>query len=133
MKQNWDTIHPEFSHLTDKNLRGQASRFIKNKIVMKTEFAKDSITNFNSQNDNDDIHNNETVYEIIKLGNDKPTNINRKDIEHKQTQQSPEYKSLKEKLKPIILETIDNFNNKIIEERIYLTRVNTRIHDTLLK
>ena len=28
---------------------------------------------------------------------------------------------------------IDNFNNKNNEERIYLTRVNTRIHDTLLK
>ena len=40
---------------------------------------------------------------------------------------------LKEKLKPIFLETIDNFNNKNIEERIYLTRVNRRIHGTLLK
>ena len=49
MKQNWDTIHPEFSHLTDKNLRDQASRIIKNKIVMETEFAKDSNTNLNSQ------------------------------------------------------------------------------------
>ena len=27
----------------------------------------------------------------------------------------------------------DNFNNKNIEERIYLTRVNTRINGTLLK
>ena len=49
MKQNWDTIHPEFSHLTDKNLRDQASRIIKNKIVMETEFAKDSNTNLNYQ------------------------------------------------------------------------------------
>ena len=28
---------------------------------------------------------------------------------------------------------IDNFKNKNIEERIYLTRANTRINDTLLK
>ena len=33
----------------------------------------------------------------------------------------------------MVILTIDNFNNKSIEERIYLTRVNTRIHDTLLK
>ena len=100
---------------------------------METEFEKDSNTNLNSQNDNDNIHNNETVNEIINLGNDKPTNINRNDIENNQTQEIPEYKSLKEKLKPIFLETIDNFSNKNIEERIYLTRVNTRIQDTLLK
>ena len=42
MKKNWDTIHLEFSHLTDKNLRDQASRIIKNKIVMETEFAKNT-------------------------------------------------------------------------------------------
>ena len=124
MKQNWDTIDPEFSHLTEKNLRDQASRILKNKIVMETEFAKDSNTNLNYQSDNDNIHNNETVNEIINLGNDKPTNINRNDIENNQTQETPEYKSLKEKLKPIFLETIDNFNNMNIEGRIYLTRVN---------
>ena len=120
---NW--FSTDFSHLTDKNLRDQASRIIKNKIVIETEFAKDSNTN--------DIHNNETVNEIISLCNDKPTNINRNDIENNQMQESSEYKSLKEKLKPICLETIDNFNNKNIEKRIYLTRVNTRINDTLLK
>ena len=98
---------------------------------METEFAKDSNTNLNSQSDNDDIHNNETVNESINLGNDKPTNINRNDIENNQTQESPEYKWLKEK--PIFLEMIDNFKNKNIEERIYLTRANTRINDTLLK
>ena len=100
---------------------------------METEFTKDSNTNLNSQSDNGDINNNETVNEIINLGNDKPTNINRNDIENNEPQESPEYQSLKEKLKPIFLETIDNFDNKSIEERIYLTRVNTRIHDTLIK
>ena len=100
---------------------------------METEFAKDSNTNLKSQSDNDDIHNNETVNESINLGNDKPTNINRNDIENNQMQESPENKSLKEILKPIFLKTIDNFSNKNIEERIYLTRVNMRINDALLK
>ena len=88
MKQNWDIIHSEFSHLTDKNLRDQASRIVKNKIAMETEFTKDSNTNLNSQSDNGDIHNNETVNEIINLGNDKPTNMNRNDIENNQPQKS---------------------------------------------
>ena len=51
IKQNWDIIHPEFSHLSDKNLRDQTSRIIKNKIVMETEFSTDSNTNWNFQID----------------------------------------------------------------------------------
>ena len=94
---------------------------------METEFAKDSNTNLNSQSGNDGIYNNKTVNESINLGNDELTNINRNDIENNQTQESPEYKSLKEKLKPIFLETINNFNNKNIEERIYLMRVNREL------
>ena len=57
---------------------------------METEFAKESNTNLNSQSDNDNIHNNETVNEIINLGHDKPTNINRNDIENNQTQETPD-------------------------------------------
>ena len=47
MKQNGDIIHPEFRHLSDKNLRDQASRIIKNKIVIETDFSTDSNTNWN--------------------------------------------------------------------------------------
>ena len=66
---------------------------------METEFAKDSNTNLKSQSDNDDIHNNETVNESINLGNDKPTNINRNDIENNQMQESPENKIVKRNIK----------------------------------
>ena len=54
-------------------------------------------------------------------------------VENNQAQESPEYKLLKDKLKPIFLEAIDIFHNKIIDERIYLTKVNTKINNTLLK
>ena len=77
MKQNWYIIHPEFSHLSDKNLHDQARRIIMNKIVMKTQFSTDSNTNWNSQSDNVDISNNETVNESRNLVNNTPTNINR--------------------------------------------------------
>ena len=38
-KEKWDEIHPEYSFLTDKNLRDQASRIEKNKDVMDTEYV----------------------------------------------------------------------------------------------
>ena len=75
--RNWYIIHPEFSHLSDKNLHDQARRIIMNKIVMKTQFSTDSNTNWNSQSDNVDISNNETVNESRNLVNNTPTNINR--------------------------------------------------------
>ena len=71
--------------------------------------------------------------EGINLVNKTPTNINRNNVENNQTQESPGYQLLKDKLKPISLETIDLFHNKNIDERTYLTRVNTKINDTLLK
>ena len=134
MKQNWDIIHPEFSHLSDKKLRDQASRIIKNKIVMETEFSTDINTNWNSQSDNVDINNNETVNESINLVvNKTPTNINRNNVENNQAQEPPGYQLLKDKLKPIFLETIDILHNTNNDERTYLTRVNTKTTDTLLK
>ena len=65
MNQNWGIIHPEFSHLSDKNLRDQASRIIKHKIIMETEFLTDSNTNLISQSDNVDTSSNETVKKSI--------------------------------------------------------------------
>ena len=39
MKEKWDEIYPEYSFLTDKNLRDQASRTEKNKDVIDTEYV----------------------------------------------------------------------------------------------
>ena len=133
MKQNWYITHPEFSHLSDNSLRNQASRIIKNKIVMETEFSIDSNANWNSQSDNVDISNNETVNESINLVNSTPTNINRNNVENNQAQESPGYQLLKDKLKPIFLQKIDILHNKNIDQRTYLKRVNTKINDNLLK
>ena len=53
-----------------------------------------------------DISNNETVNKSINLVNNTLTNINRNNVENNQAQESPEYKLLKDKLKPIFLEAI---------------------------
>ena len=38
LKSYWDKIYLEFCFLSDKNLRDQASRIDKNKVVMETEY-----------------------------------------------------------------------------------------------
>ena len=43
LKKYWDELHPQFNFLSDKNLRDQASRIEKNKIVMATEYATANI------------------------------------------------------------------------------------------
>ena len=100
---------------------------------METEFSIDSNANWNSQSDNVDISNNKTVSESIYLVNSTPTNINRNNVETNQVQESPGYQLIKDKLKPIFLQTIDILHNKSIDQRTYLSRVNTKINDTLLK
>ena len=70
--------------------------------------------------------------ESINLVNKTPTNINRNNVENNQTQESTSYQLLKDKLKPISLETIDLFHNKIIDGRTYLTRVNTLIQKSMI-
>ena len=79
------------------------------------------------------VSNNETVNKSINLVNNISMNINRNNVENNRTQESPECKLLKDILKTIFLEMIDIFHNKTIDKRIYLTRVNTKINDTLLK
>ena len=60
------------------------------------------------------MSNNETVNKSINLVNSTPTNINRNNVEKNQAQESPGYELLKDKLKPIFLETIDILYNKNI-------------------
>ena len=50
----------------------------------------------------------------INLVNSTPTNINGNNVEKNQAQESPGYELLKDKLKPIFLETIDILYNKNI-------------------
>ena len=45
MKNYWDEKHPEYSFLTSKLLRDQASRAVKNKVVMATEYGNEQDTN----------------------------------------------------------------------------------------
>ena len=58
MKEKWDEIHPEYSFLTNKNLRDQAPRLEKNKDVMDTEYAHVRSNNSSQVNEQTDYKNN---------------------------------------------------------------------------
>ena len=63
LKEKWDEIHPEYSFLSDKNLRDQASRFEKNKDVKDTEYVHFRSNNNSEVDKQTDYSNNcsETV------------------------------------------------------------------------
>ena len=58
MKEKWDEIHPEYSFLTNKNLRDQASHLEKNKDVMDTEYVHVRSNNSSPVNEQIDYKNN---------------------------------------------------------------------------
>ena len=57
MKEKWDVILPEYSFLTDKNLRDQASCIEKNKDVMDTEYVHIRSNNRSQVNEPTDYRN----------------------------------------------------------------------------
>ena len=58
LKEKWDEIHPEYSFLSDKNLRDQASRFEKNKDVKDTEYVHFRSNNNSEVDKQTDYSNN---------------------------------------------------------------------------
>ena len=58
LKEKWNEIHPEYSFLTDKNLRDQASRIEKNKDIMDTEYVHVRSNNSSQVNEPTDYRNN---------------------------------------------------------------------------
>ena len=72
MKKYWDERHPEFNFLSNKNLRDQASRIEKNKVVMATEI-KTVTTN---------IVENVTLNEDNCLESNNITNNKESSIDH---------------------------------------------------
>ena len=104
----------------------ELAELLKTKIVMETELAKDSYTNLNFLSNYSDIPDNEFVNECVNLVNDTPTNINESIVENNQVH-SLEYKTLRDKLKPIFLETIDNYlNNNSINGKMHPMKVNVK-------
>ena len=84
LKNLWDKMHPEYNFLSDKNLRDQASRILKNNVAMDIEYreASTSITkndnlctvtgngnNYRNINPNENIAQEEVIAENIPSEN----------------------------------------------------------------
>ena len=67
MKEKWHVIHPEYSFLTDKNFRDQASRIEKNKDVMDTEYVHIRSNNRLQVNEPTDYRN--SCFETVNNSN----------------------------------------------------------------
>ena len=127
MKENWDEIHPEYSFLTDKHLRDQASRTEKNKDVMDTEYVHNKSNNSSQVNEPIDYRNNR--FETAK-------NSNRVSYEESQPHLEPLTITQQEcfqTMKPFFERNYETINRQSINERTLSTKIIKRPSDNVLK
>ena len=127
IKNLWDKMHPEYNFLSEKNLRYQASRIHKNKVVMVTEDrVSTSITrngNLCTVTANGNNYRNIDPNENIAPEEAIAENIPNENLNDEQLQ-------LVEKLKPSFNK---NFKLKTIEQGVYTTKINKKIPTDYLK
>ena len=107
LKNYWDKIYPQFSYLSSKRLRDQASRVERRKIAMTTQ----NIEINTNETDMNKVNTNET--DINKTNTDE-TDINHI-IEQQQTVELPDESAndpIKESLTTIFKRNYDNYNHK---------------------
>ena len=132
MKKLWDEKHPELNFFSAKNLRDQASRVEKNKVVIETEYRIDKNQN------NSNAVNNDTTEENSHLKSEHLA-INNKSIVSDtkvQTVENPVPEantSINETIKDIFMQNIISINSMNFNDRNYNTRVNKTPSPDILK
>ena len=129
LKSYWDEIYLEFCFLSDKNLRDQASRIDKNKVVMETEYENintPEITKndlLNNGNDNADNRLDNIAVNDVSIDNnvvvDKPVLLE---------------KQLKiiDLLEPICKSNYETIKVKNFDNTVHTTDVNKAISNAVL-
>ena len=147
MKSYWDESHPELSFFTDKNLRDQATRVEKRKVVMATEYCQREVVEKQGTPTPAGILENpventpgEAVagVKIISTNLEKVTpetqtntraNENRNDDNPIGTpRESDEYRTIRESF----ILNYEVLKNKPIDERVVTTNTSKRINKALL-
>ena len=127
LKEKWDEIHPEYSFLSDKNLRDQASRIEKNKDVMDTEYVHFRSNNNSEVGEQTDYSNNcsETVNNSHSgsYEESQPT-FEPLTIIHQECFQS---------IKPLFEWNYETINRQSINERTFCTKIMKHPSDDVLK
>ena len=116
-KEKWDEIHPEYSFLTDKNLRDQASRIEKNKDVMDTKYEHFRSNN-NSQVDEQTDHSN-NCSEAVNNSNSGSYEESQPSLEPLTIIQQECFQSVK----PLFERNYVTINRQSINERTFFTKI----------
>ena len=121
MKNLWDEIHPELNFFSAKNLRDQASRVEKNRVVMETEYRIDKNQN-NSNNFNGDSTEENSNGKSEHLSINNTLIISDTEIQSLENPVPEANKSINETIKDIFMQNITSINSMKFNERNYNTR-----------
>ena len=121
VKNYWDEIHSKYSFLTSKLLRDQASRVVKNKVVMATEYRNDQDTNIAPPQDNGILveQKSQEVNMNEKLIGNKNVNVESDNNEIIET-------DLHKTLNDIFIQKINEYSTVNVDKRPYLTSINKK-------
>ena len=126
LKEKWDEIHPEYSFLTDKNLRDQASPIEKNKDVMDTEYVHFRSNN-NAQFDEQTYYSN-NCSETVNNSNCGSYEESQPTLEPLIIMQQKHIQSIE----PLFESNYVNIDRKFINERTF-TKIMKHPSDDVLK
>ena len=121
MKNCWDEIHPEYSFLTSKLLRDQASRVVKNKVIMGTEYRNDQDTNIVPPQDNEVLIEQQPQEANMNENLTDNTNVN-VESDNNEIIERGLYKTLND----IFIQEINEYSTVDVDNRPYLTSANKK-------
>ena len=123
LKKYWDELHPEFYFLSEKNLRNQALRIEKNKVVMATEYKTVTVN----------IVENVTLNKDNCLENNNITNNKDPSIDQSFLSLNLSQEALLEILGPMFQCDYETINDQNIDERVYSTNYNKKLSNDQVK
>ena len=123
LKKYWDELHPEFYFLSEKNLRNQALRIEKNKVVMATEYKTVTVN----------IVENVTLNKDNCLENNNITNNKDPSIDQSFLSLNLSQEALLKILGPMFQCDYETINDQNIDERVYSTNYNKKLSNGQVK
>ena len=121
MKNIWDEINPEYSFLTSNLLRDQASRVVKNKVVMATEYRNEQDTNIVPLQDIEILVEQHPQEDNMNKNLIDNTNVN-VESDNNEIIETDLYKTLND----IFIQKINEYSTVDVDNRPYLTSINKK-------
>ena len=130
LKSSWDKIYQEFSYLSDKDLRDQASLIEKNKVVMETEYENINTPEITENdllnNGNNSVDNHLDNIAVNHVSTDNNVVVHNPVL-------SEEQLKISDLLEPIFKSNCETVKVKNLDNRVHTTDVNRAIlYDVLL-